>query len=124
MNVRFVLAALALASTVACGSSSSPSTPAPTPNPSGPSSAVSIVPGSSVLTTTAYSPNPVTVAVGTTVVWTNNDSTVHTSVANNGAWNSGTINPGGTCSTTFSSAGTFSYYCTLHPNMVGTVTVQ
>jgi plastocyanin len=94
------------------------------PNPSGASSAVSIVPGASVLTTTAYSPNPVTVAVGTTVIWTNNDSTAHTSVSNTSAWDSGAINPGGKFSTTFSTAGTFSYHCSIHPNMVGTVTVQ
>jgi plastocyanin len=124
MNVRLVLAALVLASTVACSSSSSPSTPAPTPTPSGPSSGVSIVSGASVLTATAYSPNPVTVAAGTTVIWTNNDSTAHTSVSNSGAWDSGVINPGGKFSTTFSTAGTFAYHCSLHPNMVGTVTVQ
>ena len=38
------------------------------------------------MTTTAYTPNPITVAVGGTVTWTNNDSTTHTSTANGGAW--------------------------------------
>src|SRR5215210_4254270 len=39
---------------------------------------VSIVPGSSSLTTTAFSPNPIQVTVGNTVTWTNNDSQPHT----------------------------------------------
>ena len=39
---------------------------------------VSIVPGSSILTTDAFSPNPIQVAVGTTVTWTNNDAEPHT----------------------------------------------
>ena len=43
------------------------------------------------MTTTAYTPNPITVAVGGTVTWTNNDSTTHTSTANGGAWNSGSF---------------------------------
>ncbi|MBW8865752.1 MAG: hypothetical protein JF610_00205, partial [Acidobacteria bacterium] len=59
-----------------------------------------------------------------TVTWTNNDSVAHNSVANNGAWNSGTIAPGGNFSMTFPSAGSFPYHCSIHPGMVGTVTVQ
>jgi plastocyanin len=73
------------------------------------------------LTTTAYAPNPIAVPVGGTVTWTNNDSTTHTSSANGGAWNSGSIAPGGQFSMTFSSAGTFP---SIHPGMVGTITVQ
>ncbi len=74
------------------------------------------------MTTTAFAPNPVAVAVGGTVTWTNNDSTTHTSVG--GAWNSGAIAPGGTFSMTFPAAGSFPYHCSIHPGMVGTVTVQ
>jgi plastocyanin len=76
------------------------------------------------MTTTAYTPNPITVSVGGTVTWTNNDSTSHTSTANGGAWNSGSMAPGGKFSITFSSAGSFPYHCSIHPGMVGTVTVQ
>ena len=67
----------------ACGSSTSPSS-TPEPAPAG-STTITMVSGASVLTNTAYNPNPVTVSVGTTVSWLNNDSTTHTSVANNGA---------------------------------------
>jgi plastocyanin len=98
-----------------------PATPSPTPTPG---TTVSIVSGSSRLTTTAYAPNPVSVAVGGTVTWVNNDTTTHTSTADGGAWSSGSIAPGGQFSRTFGTAGTFTYHCTIHPNMVGTVQVQ
>jgi plastocyanin len=122
MTFRIVLVAL-LGFSVAC-SSSSPSTPSTTMSPSGSSVAASIVTGASTMTTTAYSPNPIAVSVGGTLTWTNNDSTTHTSVADGGAWNSGLIAPGGKFSMTFSAPGSFPYHCSIHPGMVGTVTVQ
>ena len=118
---RWILTpAVALACCACGGSSNSPSTPTPTPT----GTVVSIVSGSSNLTTTAYSPNPVNVSVGGTVTWTNNDNTAHTSTANGGAFDSGTIAPGASVSRTFPTAGSFPYHCTLHPGMVGTVNVQ
>jgi plastocyanin len=122
MSIRIVYAALLLASSVACGSSS-PSTPTPTP-PAGSNVGASIVAGSSTLTTTAYSPNPVTVPVGGTLTWTNNDVVTHTSTSDASGWNSGSIAPGGTFRMTFQTAGSFPYHCAIHPGMVGTVTVQ
>ncbi len=118
MSLRIASAALLIALTMGCGSSSN-STTAPTNG-----TPVSIVSGASTLSTTSYSPNPITVAVGGTVTWTNNDNTAHTSTDDGGSWNSGTIAPGGSFSRTFPSAGTFPYHCTLHPNMIGTVRVQ
>jgi plastocyanin len=76
------------------------------------------------LTTTAYTPNPISVSVGGTVMWMNNDSIAHTSTSDNGTWDSGTMAPGASFSRTFPTAGTFTYHCAIHPNMVGTVTVQ
>jgi plastocyanin len=119
MSVRLILALVVSVSVVACGSSTTaPSSTNTTGTP------VSIVSGASTLTTTAYSPNPVTVTVGTTIRWMNNDNVAHTSTANDSSWNSGSIAPGGSFSRTFMSAGSFPYKCTIHPNMVGTVTVQ
>jgi len=57
-------------------------------------------------------------------MWTNNDTIAHTSTADGGAWNSGTIAAGGTFSRTFTAAGSFPYHCAIHPGMIGTVTVQ
>jgi plastocyanin len=96
---------------------------------------VTIPEGASSLTDDAYSPNPVEVSIGDTVTWINNDFTSHT--ATSGTPDSGStgmfggtedspeiIEPeGGTQSFTFDEAGEFPYYCTPHPNMVGTVVV-
>ena len=107
----------------ACGSSS-PSTPTPSSPSSGGGGGtpVTIVSGASILTTTAYAPNPISVGVGGSVTWANNAS--HTARANDGTWNSGNIAPGATFTRSFPTAGSFPYHCTLHPGMVGTVVVQ
>jgi plastocyanin len=123
MALRIACATLLLTFTLGCGSSSDSPPSSPTPAPGGATS-VSIVNGSSTLATTAYAPNPVTIAPGGTITWRNNDTTAHTSTGDNGEWNSGSIAPGGQFSRTFPAAGTFSYHCTIHPNMIGTVRVQ
>jgi plastocyanin len=124
MSLRIGWAFLLIGLLSACGSDS-PSAPSTGSGSSGTSGTpVSIVAGASTLTTTAYSPNPLNVSVGTTVTWTNNDNTPHTSTANNSLWSSPVIGPGGQFSTTFTSAGSFTYHCTIHPGMVGTVNVQ
>jgi plastocyanin len=64
------------------------------------------------------------VTKGTTVTWTNNDNTTHTSVSDSGFWNSGTLAPGASFSMTMANAGTFAYHCSIHPGMVATLTVQ
>jgi plastocyanin len=71
-----------------------------------------------------FAPNPITVAVGTTVTWTNNDSTGHTVTSNTGAFDSGALGAGKTFSFTFQTAGTYQYHCTFHAGMVGSVVVQ
>jgi plastocyanin len=71
----------------------------------------------------AFSPANVTVQAGDTVVFVNNDSVAHTATANDGSFDTGTIQPGSSASVTFSSAGTFSYFCQIHPNMTGSITV-
>jgi plastocyanin len=90
---------------------------------------VSIVPGSSTLTTDAFSPNPIQVSVGTTVTWTNNDAQPHTVVSGenvtpSGLFTSPIMAPQATFEYTFTEAGEVPYFCTLHPNMVGTVSVS
>ncbi len=57
-----------------------------------------------------------------TVTWKNNDSVVHT-VTGSG-FDSGTIQPGGSYSHTFTATGTYDYYCAFHPSMIGSVTVK
>jgi plastocyanin len=114
----FMMTALTLASS--CGSSSSPTSPSTGSNTGTP---ITIVSGAQVLTTTAYSPNPLTITSGTTVTWTNKDSTTHTATSDSGLFN-GSVAPNAQFSYMFANKGTFTYHCTLHPNMVGSVVVQ
>jgi plastocyanin len=115
----------AAAAAINAGCSSSYSSPsAPSPATAGSAMNLSIVSGASVLTNGAFMPNPDTIAVGDTVTWTNNDSTAHTTTADGREWDSGTLAPGASFSRTFTAAGTFTYHCTIHPGMIGTVTVK
>src|SRR5829696_7345762 len=88
---------------------------------------VSIVPGASTLTTDAFSPNPIQVGVGTSVTWTNNDVEPHTVKAGENATPSGLfdsyIPPAGIFQHTFTEVGEYPYFCILHPNMVGIISV-
>jgi len=72
----------------------------------------------------AFSPQTLTVAKGTTVTWTNNDSTTHTVTSDSGVWDSNNLSPGKTFSYTFNQAGTFAYHCNIHPSMTASVVVQ
>jgi nitrite reductase (NO-forming) len=95
----------------------------------GTATGVSIVPGSSSLTTDAYSPNPVQVSTGATLTWTNDDAQPHTATSGaavipDGNFDSGIMAPAATFDFTFTEAGEFPYFCLLHPNMVGTVSVS
>lgn len=78
----------------------------------------------------AYSPATITVSVGTTVTWVNNDGVSHTVTSgtpgnSTGPFDSSTIPPGGKFNFKFDSKGTFKYYCTIHPSqMQATVIVQ
>ena len=71
----------------------------------------------------AYSPMELEVKVGTTVTWTNMDYVPHTVTADNGAFDSGMMANGAQFSFTFNEPGTYTYVCTYHPNMTGTVVV-
>lgn len=89
----------------------------PTPTPTG-TNAVSIK-------GFAFNPSSLTVSVGTTVTWTNDDSVAHTVTSDSGSeLTSAQIAPGQSYSHTFSTAGTFSYHCAIHPSMKAQVVVQ
>ena len=65
-----------------------------------------------------------TVAVGTTVKWINHDDIPHTVVDKNKAFRSKALDTDDAYSFTFASAGTFDYFCGLHPQMVGKIIVK
>ena len=73
----------------------------------------------------AFNPGEITVTKGTTVTWANKDSAPHTVTTTNApvAFDSGRINKGEQFSQTFDTAGTYEYYCSIHPNMRGKVIV-
>jgi plastocyanin len=71
-----------------------------------------------------FAPSSVTVNVGDTVTWSNAGPTAHSATATDGSFDTGIMDEGASGSHTFTEAGTFSYICTPHPNMKGTVTVQ
>lgn len=70
-----------------------------------------------------FSPSSVAVAVGDTVTWHNTGQAPHNATADDGSFKTPTLNNGQSASHTFTQAGTFSYICTIHPNMKGTVRV-
>jgi plastocyanin len=73
----------------------------------------------------AFNPATVTVPVGTTVTWTNNDPSTHTVTSSQGnVLNSPNLPQGGTFSYTFNQKGTFEYHCAIHTSMTGKVIVQ
>ena len=73
----------------------------------------------------SFNPNPATMKVGQTVAWQNTDSTAHDATQDASKFGTGTVSAGATSSPiAMSTAGTFTYHCTIHPGMIGTITVQ
>ena len=71
-----------------------------------------------------FGPQTITVPVGTTVTWTNSDDIPHTAVSTDGVFKSKVMDTDEKFSYTFSKAGTYPYYCSIHPKMTGKVVVQ
>jgi plastocyanin len=71
-----------------------------------------------------FGPQAITVPVGTTVTWTNSDDIPHTAVSTDGVFKSKTMDTDDKFSYTFAKAGTYSYYCSVHPKMTGQVVVK
>ncbi len=75
----------------------------------------------------AFSPNSVTINVGDTVRWTNNDGATHTATSDPGApvaFNTGNLTTGQQGSITFNTPGTYNYHCAIHSSMMATLIVQ
>ena len=71
-----------------------------------------------------YDPNDVTVSVDTTVMWTNTGAVAHTVTSDDGAsFDSDTLDPRAAFTFTADTPGTFTYHCTFHPWMTGSLTV-
>ncbi len=71
-----------------------------------------------------FGPQDLTVAVGTTVKWVNHDDIPHSVVDGNKAFRSKALDTDNSFSFTFASAGSFDYFCGLHPHMQGKIIVK
>jgi plastocyanin len=72
----------------------------------------------------SFAPQTLTVPVGTTVTWTNRDDIPHTIVSTDGVFKSKVRDTDEKFSYTFTKAGTYTYYCSVHPKMTGKIVVQ
>ena len=72
----------------------------------------------------SFGPASLTVAVGTTVTWTNRDDIPHTVVSTDKVFKSKVLDTDEKFSFTFDKAGTYPYFCSIHPKMTGSVVVQ
>jgi plastocyanin len=72
----------------------------------------------------SFGPGTLTVAVGTTVTWTNRDDIPHTVVSTDGVFKSKVLDTDEKFSFTFNKPGAFPYFCSIHPKMTGKVVVQ
>lgn len=139
MYLSRLLAIAAVAATFACGGST-PTTP--TNGGQMPSQPPSGTMGVTIQDFT-FSPASLTITVGTTVRWTNNGPSTHTTTSDAGVWSSGSLSPpgtggggysgggsaGGTFDFTFTQPGSYPYHCSLHPpsmypGFTGMVTVN
>jgi plastocyanin len=72
----------------------------------------------------SFGPGTLMVPVGSTVTWTNRDDIPHTVVSTEGVFKSKVLDTDEKFSFTFSKAGSYPYFCSIHPKMTGTVVVQ
>lgn len=138
---RFALPALVACSLIAAAcSSSAKSAQLPAANPPVPPAALQTAqpptprPGEAAAATPSgpaitidnfnFTPATITVPVGATVTWVNHDDVPHTVTSSTKAFDSGAIDSDKQFSFTFSTAGTYNYFCSIHPFMTAKVIVQ
>jgi plastocyanin len=136
ISTGFLIAILSILNS--CSKTTAYDTPGPNPSPSsGPGTDTIIGPGANEvwiqgmpIQGMAFNPATITVAAGTTITWTNKDPVAHTVTSGtvnlflDNLFDSGTINPNGTYSLIFATAGTFPYSDSIYPGMKATVIVN
>ncbi len=100
--------------------------PAPPTGPTAISTAASVpVTGPQVsIANFTFSPNTLTVPIGSTVTWINQDDIPHTVTSVDGIFKSDGLDTGDQFSFKFTKPGTYAYYCSIHPKMVGKIIVK
>lgn len=105
------------------GYAAAPAAPA-APTSAAPAGAAAVDSAEVTISRMAFSQPTVTIKKGGTVTWQNAESMPHTVTASDGSFGSQQLQNGDAFSMTFDEAGTYSYYCALHPMMRGTVVVE
>ncbi len=100
-----------------------PSPPSATPSANQSSAATPAAVNAVSVTSTGFSPSVIQVKIGTTVTWTNNDTSAQAFTSDTGVFDSGPLAPGATFTYTFNEAGTFVYHSTATSTLIGTVIV-
>jgi plastocyanin len=119
MSIRLIIVAvIALVGVTSCGSGASTASEASAPA-AGASSNV-------VVKNFAFTPGSLRVRTGTTVIWMNADSTVHTTTVDKAgaeSWDSGNLSQNQFYAVIFTTPGSYSYHCSVHNYMTGLITV-
>ena len=125
MLLVIVVVAIVLSRSHNSAANTTPNSMANTSNQSTAPSNNSVATNTVTIQNFAFSPSNITVKKGTTVTWTNKDSTNHTVTETDSqpGPNSGGLAPGKSYSFTFTSVGTFQYHCSIHPEMIAAITV-
>jgi len=125
LSLLGVLLIAGLLAAVSCGSSSATTKPgAQTSPPPGGTTGPDLKSVAVEIKGFAFSPATITVPIGTTVTWTNEDSTTHTVTSKTGVFDSGSMSQGASFSHAFTDVGDFEYHCSIHTSMVGHVIVK
>lgn len=88
-----------------------------------PAAAAGAQPNAVAIKDFAFTPQTLAVPAGTTVIWTNGDSTAHTVTGDKGEFDSGPLDPGKSYRETLATPGTYAYHCQIHPGMKATIVV-
>lgn len=126
--IRLAAAAtIGILTLAACSATTPASPPATTSRPAGTSPAAA-APNAVSIKDFAFTPATLTVSRGTTVTFTNADAITHTASSGTGGTKDGKfdkeVRAGAQATITFDTAGTFDYFCEIHPSMRAKVTVQ
>lgn len=77
-----------------------------------------------IISNSSFQPADITTGKGSIIVWKNNDAVSHTVTADDGSFNSGEIKAGGSFDQRFDYIKTYSYSCSFHPEMKGTIVIK
>lgn len=72
----------------------------------------------------SFNPGTITIAVGDTITFTNQDGAPHTATAEDGSFTTATLRKGKSETLSFDKAGTYAFFCKIHPGMKGTIVVK